>query len=74
LSGGRRSLAKHLRVSLADLEKWIADEVTPPLDTFLRAVDVLIDETESSGSASEPGDTAPSQDCAPPDKQHSGHG
>lgn len=57
LIGGRQKLARHLRVPLAELDKWIAGTAVPPIATFLKAVDLVIDETPPpAGSASEPGD------------------
>jgi hypothetical protein len=54
-AGGQKKLAHLLRVPLAELEKWIADKDEPPMAIFLKAVDMVLDETTSSG-ASEPGD------------------
>ena len=64
-AGGQKKLAQLLRVPLADLEKWIADKDEPPMSVFLRAVDLVLDETSSSG-ASEPGDPPAPRDCATP--------
>jgi hypothetical protein len=36
LLGGRKKLARVLRVPTKDLETWIADEAKPPLNVFLR--------------------------------------
>jgi len=54
-AGGPKKLARVLRVPLADLENWIADKDEPPMAVFLKAVDLVLDETTPSG-ASEPGD------------------
>ena len=54
-AGGQKKLARVLRVPLAELEKWIADKGEPPMAIFLKAVDLVLDETGSSG-AGEPGD------------------
>ena len=62
-AGGHKKLARILRVPLADLEKWIADKDEPPMAIFLKAVDLVLEETSSSG-ASEPGDLPPPRDCA----------
>ena len=60
LIGGRKKLAHVLRVPMKDLEAWIADEAKPPLNVFLRVVDLIIDETGGAASESgEPGDDAP---------------
>jgi hypothetical protein len=62
LIGSRQKLARHLRVPLAELEKWIAGTAVPPTGTFLKAVDVVIVETQapdgepSGGGLSDPGD------------------
>lgn len=63
LSGDRKKLARHLRVPLADLEKWIAGDGTPPMNVFLMAIDFVLDETPSPAAGSEPDDPAP-RDCA----------
>jgi hypothetical protein len=63
LSGGQKQLARTLRVPLAELEKWIAGEATPPMSVFLKAIDFVLDETSPS-AGSEPDDPAP-RDCAP---------
>jgi hypothetical protein len=64
LCGGRRKLARQLRVPVADLEKWIAGGDTPPINVFLKAIDLVLDETSPPGAESEPGDPAPPRDCA----------
>ena len=63
LLGSRQKLARHLRVPLAELEKWIAGTALPPTGTFLNAVDVVIAETSapaggepSGGGTSDPGE------------------
>ena len=63
LSGGQKQLARTLRVPLAELEKWIAGEDTPPMSVFLKAIDFVLDETPSPAAGSEPDDPA-SRDCA----------
>ena len=62
-AGGQKKLARVLRVPLADLEKWLADKDEPPMAVFLKAVDMVLDETTSSG-AGEPGEPPPPRDCA----------
>lgn len=62
-AGGRKRLARLLRVPLAELEKWIADKDEPPMVIFLKAVDLVLEQATSSG-ASEPGDPPPPRDCA----------
>ena len=64
LAGGRKKLARHLRVPLADLERWMAGDEAPPTPTFLRAVDLVLDETGPARD-SDPGDTPTPRDCAP---------
>jgi hypothetical protein len=64
LCGSRRKLARHLRVPLGDLEKWIAGGDTPPINVFLKAIDLVLDETPSPGANSEPEDPAAPRDCA----------
>jgi hypothetical protein len=63
LCGGPKKLARHLRVPLADLERWLAGTDTPPMSAFLRAIDVILDETPSPAAGSEPDDPSP-RDCS----------
>jgi hypothetical protein len=65
LVGGAKKLARVLRVPAKDLEAWIADEAKPPLNVFLRAVDLIIDESGPAPSAGEPGDSQPPRDASP---------
>lgn len=64
LTGGRKKLARVLRVPINDLEAWIADEAKPPLNVFLRVVDLLIDETGNAPSGGDSDDTPPRHDAA----------
>ena len=50
LVGGRAELARALQVPLADVERWIVDESKPPRETFLRVVDIILDETGGGGA------------------------
>jgi hypothetical protein len=63
LAGGQKKLARHLRVPLGELEKWIAGREVPPTATFLKAVDLVLDETAPSAD-SEPADPPAPHDCA----------
>jgi hypothetical protein len=65
LMGGQKKLARLLRVPLAELEKWIAGKEAPPMPTFLKAVDLVLDETSGSAAASEPAEPPGPRDCAP---------
>jgi len=57
LLGSRQKLARHLRVPLAELEKWIAGTALPPTGSFLKAVDVVIDSVPAPDlPSSEPGE------------------
>jgi len=69
LVGGRRKLCRLLRVPMKDLEAWIADEAKPPLNVFLRVVDLLIDETGPAPAAGEP-DEPPPRDAAGASRRH----
>jgi hypothetical protein len=62
LAGGRKQLARRLRVPSADLEKWIAGAAEPPLAVFLQAIDLVLDETQPP-AGSEPPDPAAPRDC-----------
>ena len=64
LIGGRRKLARHLRVPLAELEKWLTGGKEPPIAVFLKTVDLVLDETAPNGGASEPGEPAPPKSSA----------
>lgn len=64
LLGGGKKLARLLRVPVSDLERWIADEAKPPLNVFLRVVDLIIDETGAAPDASsEPGEPPPPREA-----------
>jgi hypothetical protein len=43
--GGEKALARHLRVPLAELQRWLAGREDPPRQVFLRAVDVVLEAT-----------------------------
>jgi hypothetical protein len=64
LVGGQKKLARHLRVPLAELEKWITGGEAPPTATFLKAVDLVLDETAAPSAGSEPADPPAPRDCA----------
>jgi hypothetical protein len=62
LAGGHKQLARQLRVPLAELEKWIAEKDVPPMPIFLRAVDLVLEET--APGSSDPGEPPAPRDCA----------
>ena len=64
LAGGTKKLARELRTPLADLEKWMAGTAAPPLPIFLKAIDLVLDETQPPGGLSEPPESEPPRDCA----------
>jgi hypothetical protein len=64
LAGGEKQLARYLRVPLADLQKWIAGKDIPPTAHFLKAIDLVLDETSPGATGSEPGDPPAPNDCA----------
>lgn len=64
LAGGQKKLARHLRVPLAELEKWIAGTAAPPMASFLKAVDLVLEETAGPARASDPADPSEPRDCA----------
>ena len=68
LIGGRARLCRHLRVPSDDLDKWIADAAVPPIGVFLRAVDLVIEETPAPGDspAAGPDEPAAPHECAAP--------
>jgi hypothetical protein len=57
LLGGRAKLCRHLRVPADELDKWLADKAVPPIGIFLRAVDLIIEETPPPAESSDPGET-----------------
>ena len=63
LAGSHKKLARHLRVPLAELERWIAGKGEPPVACFLKAVDFVLDEAPAP-SSSEAGEPPAPQDCA----------
>jgi hypothetical protein len=63
LAGGTKALSRRLRVPIAELEKWIAGKEAPPMASFLKAVDLVLERTEPA-AGSEPADPAPPRDCA----------
>ena len=64
LTGGQKKLARLLRVPLSELENWIADKDEPPMAIFLRAVDLVLDETGAPAAGSEPGEPSAPKACA----------
>lgn len=59
LIGGHKKLCRHLRVPMAELQRWIDDKAVPPISIFLRAVDLVIEETPP------PADSGPGEPPAP---------
>jgi hypothetical protein len=47
--GGDGELAVKLRVTPSHLALWLADAEKPPIDIFLRAVDVVTDSVPTDG-------------------------
>jgi len=71
LIGGRAKLCRHLRVPLAELEKWIEDKAVPPIGVFLRAVDLIIEETPPPAGSDGPGEPpAPREASGAADASH----
>jgi DNA-binding transcriptional regulator YdaS (Cro superfamily) len=64
LVGGRKRLAERLGVKAAEIEKWAAGKEAIPREIFLRIVDLIIDETTSSGDSPE-ADEPPGRSSAP---------
>jgi len=61
--GGQANLCRHLRVPAADLQKWIDDKAVPPIGIFLRAVDLVIEETTPPADSG-PGEPPAPRDCS----------
>jgi hypothetical protein len=64
LAGGQKPLARKLRVPLGELQRWIAGTGEPPLAIFLKAVDLVLEETPSPAAASDLDDPPSPRDCA----------
>jgi hypothetical protein len=62
LLGGRKQLARHLRVPIAELENWMSGSQVPPIGVFLKAVDLVLDETGAPRDT-DAGEAPPPQDC-----------
>lgn len=70
LAGGRDQLARYLEVSPEQLRRWIADETKPPLKAFLRAVDLVIEESAPPPDSSDAGAAdPPARDCSAVDSR-----
>ena len=65
LLGGRKKLARYLRVPLGELESWMSGNQVPPIGVFLKAVDLVLDETGAPRDADAGEGPAP-RDCASP--------
>ena len=44
LVGGAPELARRLQVPQAELERWLAGEGKPSMGTFLKVIDILLEE------------------------------
>lgn len=64
VSGGRKALAARLGLKLAEIERWLDEKAEIPHETFLRIIDVLIEETASPGD-SDSGDPPSPRSSAP---------
>lgn len=58
LVGGRHALRATLGVSLRDLERWLDGGETPPLDVFLKSVDIIAAAPQRARRASETRESA----------------
>ena len=63
LIGGYAKLCRHLQVPPDKLQQWILDKAVPPMGIFLRAVDLLLDETPAPPGG-DAGETPAPRDCA----------
>jgi hypothetical protein len=63
LVGGHAKLCRRLHVPMDELQKWIDDRAVPPIAIFLRAVDLVIDETAPPADSG-PGEPPAPRDCA----------
>lgn len=68
LVGGRARLCRRLRAPMSELQKWIDDKAVPPIGIFLRAVDLIIDETPPPAASDAGGSEPPApRDCSAAD-------
>lgn len=67
LLGGHAELARTLQVPMVDIERWIAGEAKPPRETFLRVVDIILDET-AGGANDDTSGPPPGRDAAGPNR------
>ena len=66
LIGGRSQLCRHLHVPMGHMQLWIDDKAVPPIGIFLRAVDLVIQETPPpAGGDGGPGDPPAPRDASP---------
>lgn len=70
LFGSRTKLARLLQVPEDDLQRWLNDKAKPPLGIFLRAVDLLLAETDAAANDGDPSAVPPDQDCAAGDTRY----
>ncbi|HYD55774.1 MAG TPA: hypothetical protein VEB41_02595 [Burkholderiales bacterium] len=63
LLGSASKLARRLRVPSADLVEWMNDKGEPPQWVFLKAVDIVLEETPPPAE-SDAGDPPASRDAA----------
>lgn len=67
LVGGRSKLCRYLQVPAEELQKWIDDKQRPPTSVFLRAVDLILEETPP------PAESSPAEPPAPRECAAGGH-
>ena len=48
LLGGARPLSARLQVPMSDLTRWLAGDGVPSMGTFLKVIDVLIEQSAKS--------------------------
>ena len=64
LIGGHAKLCRHLHVPADELQKWIDDKGVPPRAIFLRAVDLILEETPAPGGDADDGAAPEPRDCS----------
>lgn len=68
LVGGPVELARRLQVPMADLTRWLAGEDRPSMGTFLKVIDIVLEETVVPRfNARNPEEDGPAED-RPPDR------
>ena len=64
ITGGRKALAERLGVKPTEIEKWLDGKAQVPHETFLRIIDIVIEELAPPGEP-DPGDPPSPRSSSP---------